>query len=133
MKHYKSILFASIVVFFSYDLSAQTIASKDSIMVSRIHQLSVQYSLSSSQETAFLSLERQQASSLDSIGKMHLSPEQRKEWLTNSFAAHDRRLKNIFTPEQWQRYNKMLQDRKQAFVRQAAARKIKVTEIPRSN
>jgi protoporphyrinogen oxidase len=126
-------LFVSIVFFFSCDLGAQSIASKDSIMVNRIHQLSIQYSLSPSQEAAFLSLERQQAISLDSVGKMHLSPEQRKEWLTNSFAAHDRRLKDIFTPEQWHRYNKMLQDRKEAFVRQAAARKIQVQEIPRSN
>src|SRR5258708_7250280 len=125
MSHYKSFLFVLTAATLSGHLSAQTIPPKDSAMAGRIHQLSTRFALSSSQEAAFLSLARQRVSFLDSIGKLQLSPEQRKERMTSRLADYDRQLKDILTADQWERYNKMLQRRREAFIKQAAAKKIK--------
>ena len=133
MKHYKSLLFVFIAGMLTSSLAAQTVSSKDSLMVGRIHQLSMRFAMSPSQEAVFLALARQQASFLDSIGKLHLSPDQRKERMTNRLVYYNRRLKDLLTRDQWERYNKMLQQRREAFIKQAAGKKIKVREVPMQN
>lgn len=131
MTQYRIYLFL-ILLCGSGSLSAQTM-TRDSLLTGKIHRLSKDYGLSPSQETDFLALARQHHQSMDSVNKLHLDPEQRKQWLTAHFAEHDRKLKSIMNADQWQRYTKMLRERQDAFLKRTGDKKMPASTITRGN
>jgi hypothetical protein len=129
MKHYKTFCFILMTILFSLGLSAQVRPLNDSIMVARIHRISARLVLTPRQEEAILAVARQQVRSLDSVRKVPLTAEQRKAWFASYSAGNERQLKSIFSPDQWQAYDKMMHDKREAFIKHAGERKIKVHPI----
>jgi hypothetical protein len=133
MKRRMQILFVLGMVCMASQAKAQKRAIRDSLLTVHVHQLGKYLSLSATQEQAFLLLERQGNTSRDSLNQLRLSPEQRKEWLTAELQRHDNQVKLILTPVQWELYNKMVQRRRDEFIRHAKDKKIKTDASIRNN
>ena len=131
MKYYRHTLLLTLVIYSVFGAQSQITPAKHGSPDRYIHQLSAYLSLSSSQEQAFLFLERQQQQSLDSIDAAIIDPDRRKLALSACLKQHDKTLKAILTDEQWKKYDEMLEARRQAFLKNAANKKINVQEIPK--
>jgi len=115
MKLYKITVLVILLTFFLPRLQAQSSLSGDSALV-----------LTPAQEASFLAVEKQQSSAIDSLNKLSLGLEQRKQALRNIEAVHDEQLKKFFTIYQWACYEKMLQARIVDFKKHAREKKIEV-------
>jgi len=133
MKQVLNILFVFTFYFMTCQVRAQSTVSKDSILVHQMHQLKGFLSLSDAQEQSWLILERQQQKTMDSVTQLHLSLEDRNKWLTGNIQKHSHQVKSILSEDQWKKYTAMLESRRQEFLKHAADKNIKVTEIQKGN
>jgi hypothetical protein len=131
MLFYRKYLFTALMLSCIGVAYGQTSPSNDGLFAVRVHQLSNYLSLSSSQEHTLLSLEKQQQQSLDSLGHLTLGPDQRKSALAGTLYQHDRQIKALFSAVQWKKYEELLEQRRQAFLKRASDKKVTIQELPR--
>ncbi len=133
MKQVINIIYLIVFTLCSKGVHAQSATFRDSSLTVLVQRLSEAYSLSPSQEAAFLSIERQHRIFLDSLGDLHQSPEQRKQCLADYLKVHDHQLKSILNDVQWKKYTAMQEAGHAALLKHVQAKKIIVQEVPRQN
>jgi len=133
MALFKNYLLLFILLSFIGAAFGQKPVKNDSASNLAIHQLSAYLSLSLSQEQALSALERQRVRSMDSIGRLALSPEQSRFALSNGLQLHFQQVKAVMTGIQWGKYTDMLAKKRAAFLKNASEKKTIVTELPGQN
>jgi hypothetical protein len=104
--------------------------NSDSLRQVNVHRLSTFLSLTSTQESTLIIMEKQFDQQMDSLRSHPMSPQSRTSAMAMALTEHRQQLKQLFTEQQWKKYKAMLDERRAAYLKAAAEKHITIKELP---